>query len=173
MIETVKEILEIIKNQEESYEKLEEIKLFKEKFPDLWRKIKIKEATDRMKKLNLYSQIIKEFEKDQGLVQYSEPTPFGGILYWIKNNPEWMDMVGDFEHKYHSLVYHAVHSYTECGEMLSLLYVSDNPEEWCYDNDVLPYNYVGTYTINLTYPEFSEFGGIVVKPIAGGLVRVE
>lgn len=133
---------------------------------------KLNEAINRMKKLNLLPEIIKEFKKDQDLVQYSEPTPLGGILYWIRNNPEWMEAVQEFEGKHNALVYHAVHSYTEFGELLSLLFVSDYEEEWEYDNEDLDDGYVMTYTLNLDDPIFSEFGTIAVKSAAGGLMRV-
>lgn len=82
-----------------------------------------------------------------------------------------MKMVREFEEKYNALVYHAVHSYTEFGELLSLLYVSDYEEEWPIDHEDIPYGVVMTYTINLDEPMFSEFGSICVKPAAGGLLR--
>ena len=132
---------------------------------------KMNEAVSRMKALDLMPQIIREFKNDRELVQYSEPTPIGGILYWISNEPEWMKMVREFEEKYNALVYHAVHSYTEFGELLSLLYVSDCEEEWPIDHEDIPYGVVMTYTINLDENMFSEFSSICVKPAAGGLLR--
>ena len=136
------------------------------------REKKIKEAMKRMKKLQLLPQIIEEFGEHPELVQYSEPTPLGGILYWIKNEPEWMKKVEEFEKENNAVVYHAIHSYTNYGEMLSLLFVSDYEEEWEMDNEDIEDGYVMTYTINFDDPICSEFGTIVVRPAMGGLKRV-
>lgn len=135
-------------------------------------KKKLDEAILRMKKLNLFDTIISGFEKDQSLLQYSEPTPLGGILYSVKNNPEWEKMVKEFEEKNNALVYHVIHSYTELGELLDLLYVSDNEEEWEYDLEDLENWCALSYCINLTDDMCSEYGTIAIKPAAGGLIRV-
>lgn len=135
-------------------------------------KKKLDEAILRMKKLNLFDPIISEFKRDQSLLQYSEPTPLGGILYWVKNNPEWEKKIKEFEKKNNALVYHAIHSYTELGELLDLLYVSDNEEEWEYDLEDLENWCALSYCINLTDDMCSEYGTIAIKPAAGGLIRV-
>lgn len=133
---------------------------------------KLDEAIRRMKKLKLMPSIINDFKRNRDLVQYSEPTPLGGILYWISNKPEWMEKVREFEKRNNALVYHAIHSYTGFGELLNLLFVSDDPEEWEMDNDDIEAGYVFSYVINFDEPMFSELGTIAVKPAAGGLVRV-
>ena len=131
---------------------------------------KINEAVKRMKALGLFENIIKEFEKNQTL-EYSEPTPLGGILYWVHNNPEWSEKIKEFELEYNVLVYHAIHNYTKFGELLTLLYVSNEEENWKYDNEDIKEGYPMAYVLNLDCPEFSEFGAIGVKEIAGGLIR--
>ena len=131
----------------------------------------VAEAVKRMKKLGLMPQIVVEFE-NEGIVQYSEPTPIGGILYWLSNEPEWREKVRVFEDEYHSLVYHVIHSYTRYGEQLSFLYVSDAEEEWEMDNIAIEDKYPFAYVENLDCPEFSEFGTIAVDERAGGLVRI-
>jgi hypothetical protein len=145
---------------------------FKERGNDMELKKKVDEAVLRMKKLELFDPIIKGFEKDQSLLEYSEPTPLGGILYWISNNPEWEKMIKEFEEKSNSLVYHVIHSYTEFGELLDLLFVSDDEDEWEYDLEDLDDGYAMSYCINLTDQMFSEYGTIAVKQVAGGLLRV-
>ena len=82
------------------------------------------EAIERMKMLQLHTNIIKEFEKD-GTLNLSEN---GGYLYWLDSDQK--AMVEDFEREYKALVYHVIHNYTEIGEMYSLLYVSKDENEW-------------------------------------------
>ena len=133
------------------------------------------EAIWRMEKLGLMKKIIGEFKKS-GTLYYSERTPLGGILYWMDNEPEWGKLVKRFEQDYDSLVYHATHEHTEFGELLDLLFVPNyediESEEWENDRRDIEDGYVYAYVINLSEPMFSEPGTIVVKPAAGGLVRV-
>lgn len=132
---------------------------------------KVAEAVKRMKMLGLYEQVIDDFEKT-GRVYYSERTSLGGILYWLDNNPDWEERVKRFEEEHNAVVYHAVHNYTEFGELLALLYISDEEEEWEYEQMDIQDGYVFSYCINFNAPECSEFGSIVVRQMAGGLVRV-
>ena len=90
---------------------------------------KKEEALKRMKLLELYPNVIKEFEKDN-VVNLSEN---GGFLYWL--NDEQKQIVTEFEEEHDALVYHVIHDFTEFGELLTLLYVSDYDEEWEYDLD--------------------------------------
>ena len=136
---------------------------------------KKEEAVWRMEKLGLMKKIIGEFKRSDTLY-YSERTPLGGILYWMDNEPEWGKLVKKFEQEFDALVYHATHEYTEFGELLDLLFIPDytdaDTEEWESDRRDMEDGYVYAYVINLSEPMFSEFGTIVVKERAGGLVRV-
>ena len=126
---------------------------------------KKQEALERMKLLSLYPNIIREFEKD-GIVNMSEN---GGYLYWLDD--EQREYVSDFEEEYNALVYHVIHNYTEVGEMLTFLYVSDDEDEWGYDRDDLKAGYACAYVKNLDEDAFSEFGSVGIKPEFGGLIR--
>ena len=128
---------------------------------------KKQEAIERMKMLSLYPNIIREFEKD-GIVNMSEN---GGYLYWLDD--EQREYVSDFEEEYNALVYHVIHNYTEVGEMLTFLYVSDDEDEWGYDRDDLKAGYACAYVKNLDEDAFSEFGSVGIKPELGGLIRTE
>ena len=128
---------------------------------------KKQEALERMKMLSLYPNIIREFEKD-GIVNMSEN---GGYLYWLDD--EQREYVSDFEEEYNALVYHVIHNYTEVGEMLTFLYVSDDEDEWGYDRDDLKAGYACAYVKNLDEDAFSEFGSVGIKPELGGLIRTE
>ncbi|MCL2798002.1 MAG: hypothetical protein FWD58_08125 [Firmicutes bacterium] len=129
---------------------------------------KVKEAVQRMRRLKLLPNIIREFEK-QGVLYYSE---YMGILYWVSNKPEWADRIKAFEKRHSALVYHAVFCRLEFGDCLSLFYISDHKEEWELDNNDLLEGYACTYTINLDDELCSEFGSIGFRSMCGGVKRV-
>ena len=126
---------------------------------------KKQEALERMKLLSLYPNIIREFEKD-GIVNMSEN---GGYLYWLDD--EQREYVSDFEEEYNALVYHVIHNYTEVGEMLTFLFVSDYKEEWEMDREDLQSGIICAYVKNLSVDWCSEFGSVGIKPQYGGLLR--
>lgn len=123
------------------------------------------EAIARMKMLKLHGNPIREFEQDDVLNQ----SEHGGILYWLDEKQK--ELVKKFEEKHQAVVYHVIHNYTDIGEMLALLYVSNEKSEWEYDRDDLKGGYPCAYVINLDDDWCSEFGSIGIKPQFGGLVR--
>lgn len=123
------------------------------------------EAIERMKMLKIYSQVIKEFEKEN-VINVSE---HGGILFWLDD--EQQEMVKQFEEKYNAVVYHVIHNYTEFGELYSLLYVSQHENEWDYDKDDIKHNIALCYVVNKDEECFSEFGSIGIKSQYGGVIR--
>ena len=123
------------------------------------------EAIERMKMLKIYSQAIKEFEKEN-VINVSE---HGGILFWLDD--EQQEMVKRFEEKYNAVVYHVIHNYTEFGELYSLLYVSQHEQEWDYDKDDIKHDIALCYVVNKDEENFSEFGSIGIKPLFGGVIR--
>lgn len=125
------------------------------------------EAIARMKLLKLHQNIIREFEQDD-VINLSEN---GGILFWL--DEKQTEYVRNFEKNYDAVVYHVIHEYTNIGEMLSFLYVSDDKYEWGYDRDDLKKGYALAYVKNLDDEECSEFGTIGIKPQYGGLIRTE
>jgi hypothetical protein len=132
---------------------------------------KKKEALRRMKLIGLWDEAIDVFKKE-GRVCYSEPAnvlghKFGAVYLLDGDMPE---RVKAFEEEHKALVYHVVHSYTEFGEWLTFLYVSNYEEEWAMDREDLksgyPVAYVDTGDWN------SEFGSVGIKNVGGGLLRV-
>ena len=123
------------------------------------------EAIERMKMLKIYTQAIKEFEKEN-VINVSE---HGGILFWLDD--EQQEMVKRFEEKYNAVVYHVIHNYTEFGELYSLLYVSQHEQEWDYDKDDIKHDIALCYVVNKDEENFSEFGSIGIKPLFGGVIR--
>ena len=128
---------------------------------------KKKEAIKRMEILDIYSETIRQFEKE-GLVSYSEPPICAN--YWLTN--EQRQIVREFEEEHNALVYFAIRSYTSFGTLDSFLYVSDYKDEWGLDLDILKNGDTYAYVYNHDVPEYSEIGRIGIQPRFGGVVRV-
>lgn len=123
------------------------------------------EAIARLKMLKMHNNVINEFKNDN-LVNQSE---HGGFLYWLDENQQ--AFVNDFEEKTHCVVYHIIHNYTDIGELLSLLFVSENENEWIQDRLDLQDGYAFVYVKNLSDDYCSEYGTIGIAPRFGGLMR--
>lgn len=139
--------------------------------------LKKEEAVRRMKEIGLMDVVITDFKQSNKLY-YSEHSPVGGILYWLENEPEWVEKVKLIEEQFDILVYHITHEHTEFGELLTMLYVNKYQDEWEQDfEDIKNKRPNGEFTcygycLNLTVPEFSEFGSVAMKLTNGGLLRV-
>lgn len=136
------------------------------------------EALKRMKALHLNRNVIYEFE-ELNIINYSERQNaiFDGILYWIDNNPQFKQIIQEFEKEYGAMVYHAQLTYFNgFGQCLALLYVSKNKQEWEMDlNDLTTPDKtknVCAYVANVSCPEYSEFGYIGIESRNGGISRV-
>lgn len=126
------------------------------------------EAIKRMKILELHPNCINEFVEEDRL-NLSDDI---GVLYWLDD--EQKKIVEDFETEHDVTVYHAIHDFNQIGEFLSLLYVGNSAEERDYqDNDLATYGYVFACVKNLTRDDCYEFVTIAVKPMNGGLVRID
>lgn len=130
------------------------------------------EALARMHILKIHEIAVNDLEKnDMANVSF-----FGcGILYWPTDKQ--IELIKKFEDQYNCLVYHAITSTTEIGELLTLLYISQYESDWPTDREDLKnydprYGYsIMAYVYNLSNDIFSEFGSVCVKPKNGGLVR--
>ena len=123
------------------------------------------EALKRMELLKLHENVIDDF-KEIALLNQSE---LGGILYWVEGEME--KKIREWEEKTGNLVYHVIHDYTEFGELLSLLYVSQYEDEWETDREDIQDGYALAYVMNLTDDWCSEYGSIGIRPQWGGVVR--
>ena len=123
------------------------------------------EALKRMELLKLHENVIDDF-KEISLLNQSE---LGGILYWVEGEME--KKIREWEEKTGNLVYHVIHDYTEFGELLSLLYVSQYEDEWETDREDIQDGYALAYVMNLTDDWCSEYGSIGIRPQWGGVVR--
>lgn len=82
--------------------------------------------------------------------------------------------IRDFEYKNHCIAYAAIYNeYEEIGNHLTLLYVSYwNQDEWEAEREDLKAMEPIAYVMNLTYPELSEFGTVVLRSHDGVLERI-
>lgn len=140
------------------------------------RKLQKQEALERLKILQqvykVHPNVLKEFQQDNK-IYFSERINkfYNGILYWLDTKPEYIETVKEIENKYSIYVYHCILNHTEFGDWLSMLYVSNSPDEWKDERLELqtgtPYAYV------YTFDEFnSEIGPIQIAGINGGLTRL-
>lgn len=138
----------------------------------------IQEAAERLRIMHLHPNVLKEFKKD-GTRYYSERSLIGrqvcGILYWLRNRPEWMKKIREIEEKRNIYVYAAIHEYASFGELLTLLYVSNYECSWADDRRRLETTYkfgheVHAYTWNIS-EDFVEPGFIGIRSVGGGLIR--
>ena len=131
------------------------------------------EAIKRMKILKLLPNIIEDF-KTEDIVFYSESLSrdFQGILYWVSNKEDFVELIEHFEDRYEALVYHAILGHYDFGTCLNLLYVSNDKSEWITERNVLKEHLDYAYVHNFDEPEFSEFGFIRLRPVSGGVTRI-
>ena len=126
-----------------------------------------------LKENGLLKNVVDDFKKND-LIYYSEQTKMGGILYYCTQSngaDKYVKIIEEFEKEHNAIVYHAIHIFTEFGELLNLLYVSSYDEEYEQDKQDLKENYVFSYVINLDDEIFSEFGSIGYEIKSGGLIR--
>ena len=126
-----------------------------------------------LKEKGLLKNVVDDFKKND-LIYYSEQTKMGGILYYCTQSngaDKYVKIIEEFEKEHNAIVYHAIHIFTEFGELLNLLYVSSYDEEYEQDKQDLKENYAFSYVVNLNDEMFSEFGSIVYKVKSGGLIR--
>lgn len=147
------------------------------------------EAVKRLEILNslqpIEDLVIKEF-KEKGSVVYSEINYFNGLK--IPTNfsldtqskvddlkdiePSFKTLVERFEKFNDALVYYTILSHTSIGRLLSILYVSNEKEEWEDDRKILKEHTPLAYVCNFDEPDCSEFGYIKIAQAFGGVYRV-
>lgn len=76
------------------------------------------------------------------------------------------------EENYGVTVYAVITNWFEIGEMLTLLTISGNKAEWQREREDLEARMPIAYVQNLTYPELSEWGTVVLKTHDGIVERI-
>ena len=127
-------------------------------------KMKI-EALERMIKLAIDSDVIKEFKEDEKIL--CADLKAGNI----ETPPNVKKMIDEWEEKFNNMVFHVIHAHIFGMETYECLSVSCYPEDWNYERSLMEEGYVMSHSINMTIPEFTESGIIKVMQQNGTLVR--
>lgn len=130
-----------------------------------------KEAVRRLEQLTetfaLKKDILNRFQ--DGVVAYClEICPEEGFAAPKNFDLKWRLEKQGFEYVYDTLVYLVLVNKTVYGEMLSMLYVSSNEEDWEWER--LTEDYITAYVYNLD-TEFGEFGDIFLTSKDGMPIR--
>lgn len=116
-------------------------------------------------KLSLNPHILEYFKDDKLYYSYLEAGGFLGSIDTINYNNKYKEVVSNFEAKHGYLVYHVI----ETGNTIALLYVSDEKDEWEYEQ--LQNDTIMAYVFNFDMPEWSEPGDITLSSLQGALIR--
>lgn len=125
------------------------------------------------KKYQLNPNILRYFKEGRVYYSYLTAGGFMASIDTIEYDPRYAAAVREFEKTFAGYkVYHAIESMTGFGTMLCLLYVGPDADEW--EMQRLNGDYLYSYIVNLSVPDFSEFGEIKVGPFgeSGALIRV-
>lgn len=94
-----------------------------------------------------------------------------GILHILNDNKECLEIVNNLEEKEDILVYHCILEHKENGNVLIMLYVSANQENWSSEVGDLAVGFINTYIINLDNKEEYKIAEIEIQGINKGLIQ--
>ena len=126
-----------------------------------------------MSKIPTVGELLIEIEERKRILDSEHD-----IHYFNSSNdstvPDIVDDVRNFECKNNCIVYAVIYNeFEEIGNHLTLLYVPfDNKDEWEAEKEALKAMEPIAYVMNLTYPELSEFGAVVLRSHDGVLERI-
>lgn len=95
-------------------------------------------------------------------------------LYGVETEPKVIvPKTEAFEEMYKVKAYAVIYSdFGEIGKHLTILFVSNYRDEWEDDRKWLEKMEPFAYVCNLTYPEYSEFGTVLLKCLDGEVERI-
>lgn len=130
-----------------------------------------KEALKRIetleKECGLSVNLAERFKNGEVLYSCATPQKRLGRMRKLSSNKKYERIVKTFEKENENyIVYHVVHSETYMGDILSILFVSDEPDEW--EMERLENGYIYAYCVNLSCPELSEYGDIFIEEYDNG-----
>lgn len=110
------------------------------------------------------------FDTDEGV----RSIPFyGDWFYILKDNDTLKQSIESVEGTYGCRVYAAIYNrYGELGDMLTLLTISSDESEWEQEREDLKEMQPIAYVHNFTYPEFSEWGVVLLRKNGNILERI-
>ena len=125
-------------------------------------------AVNLMKKLGIFEQYVKDFEKQDYVCYFDR---FAG--FWDFQDEELFAKRKELEEKYDFTVYAMTHEFVDDMEMYSMLIVPNDTESQVGLLFPLGGGYNAfAYVYNKTYPDLSEFGDVFVSSRFGGIRRV-
>lgn len=143
------------------------------------RKKQKQEAIERLKILQneymVHTNVLKEFNQDE-TIYYSENFSgfHQGILYWLHNRQDFVNIVKDIEEKRNIYVYHCIlNHYRNMGDILTMLYVSADENYWQDEIEQIKEGYVSSYIYNFNFTLDSGFHYTEITGVNGGLDRVD
>ncbi|WP_088840956.1 hypothetical protein [Listeria sp. ILCC797] len=127
-----------------------------------------KEALRRMEKIGLHTPLCAN-DAGEDMLFYSD----GYSIQPIEKNEEIKRKVQAFqEENPDKQIYFILLTESNLGTLLNYLFVTDNEEEWTYDESDLNEGYAFCYVENLTFPDCSEYGTIGIQKIDSGIKRI-
>lgn len=94
-------------------------------------------------------------------------------VYILKDNDALKQVMESIEGTYGCRVYAAIYNrYEELGDMLTLLTISSDESDWEQERKDLKEMLPIAYVHNFTYPEFSEWGYVVLRVNGNILERI-
>lgn len=130
------------------------------------------EACSRMACLRLPPKVIEAF-RNNSILKCSDGIAMVDVPENILNE------IKDWENKYHNTVYHVIHCngiyepYT--FETYECLCVSCYRDDWNYERNTVEANrgtWIMSHSINVTVPEYTESGSILIVNMHGILKRI-
>jgi hypothetical protein len=96
-----------------------------------------------------------------------------GWFYTLKDNDALKQAIESVEGTYGCYVYTAIYNrYEGLGDMLTLLTISSDESEWEQEREDLKEMQPIAYVHNFTYPEFSEWGVVLLRKNGNVLERI-
>jgi hypothetical protein len=130
-----------------------------------FRQVMKAEAVKRMRRLRISDDAIDMFESEDKL----------SLSFYVlqKEVPtEILSEIRAWEKEYGNIVYHVVYSRLYGYEIYNALSVSKYIEDWDYETTMIDKGRTMAYTINVSKPDFSESGTIILENHRGTLQRI-
>ena len=124
------------------------------------------EAVKRMKSLGLPSETIQTFRENRKVHIWDDENMELSPLNELER-----EIVAEFERRHQSIVYYAMRTSTNFGELISFLFVSPYKNEWNIERNDLKQKRTVSYVYNTETPEFSELGYIEFEPSYNGNLK--
>lgn len=126
-------------------------------------------AIRAMRILGLDAVTVSEFERDGKVYMFEN-----GVAKEIEEDSEVYCKIRELEKERGMLVYAVTHERFGFGECFSFLNVSKYKEDWqheivCFKNGIYA---VQSYVWNVTNPECSESGSVIIHAVGSGIERV-